>query len=48
MKKIIIAAVLILATSTLPSYTKQVTVKAYAGTFEPSAVTFKKDIGTAD
>ena len=48
MKKIIIAAALILATSTLPSFTKQVTVKVSASTFEPSAVTFRKDIGTAD
>jgi hypothetical protein len=47
MKKIIIAAALILVTSVLPSYTKQVTVKRTV-TFEPSLSTFKKDIGTAD
>jgi hypothetical protein len=47
MKKLIIAAALILATAVLPSYTKQVTVKPTA-TFEQSTITFKKDIGTAD
>ncbi|WP_162499870.1 hypothetical protein [Mucilaginibacter terrigena] len=47
MKKIIIAAALILATAVLPSYTKQVTIKP-AATFEPGPATFKKDIGTAD
>jgi hypothetical protein len=47
MKKIIIAATLILTTGILSSYTKQVTVKPTV-TFEPSRSTFKKDIGTAD
>jgi hypothetical protein len=47
MKKIIIAAALILTTAVLPSYTKQVAVKP-AATFEPGMATFKKDIGTAD
>ena len=47
MKKLIIAAALILTTGILPSYTKQVTVKP-AAIFEPGLATFKKDIGTAD
>jgi hypothetical protein len=47
MKKIIIAAALILTTAVLPSYTKQVTVKPTA-TFVQGTMTFKKDIGTAD
>ncbi|WP_162499869.1 hypothetical protein [Mucilaginibacter terrigena] len=47
MKKLIIAAALILTTGILPSYTKQVTVKPVA-TIEQSTMTFKKDIGTAD
>lgn len=47
MKKLIIAAALILATGVLPSYTKQVAVKQ-PGTIEQSNITFRKDIGTAD
>ncbi|MES2266286.1 MAG: hypothetical protein V4520_05980 [Bacteroidota bacterium] len=47
MKKLIIAAALILATGVLPSYTKQVIVKP-AATFEQNNITFRKDIGTAD
>jgi hypothetical protein len=48
MKKLIIAAALILATGILPSSTKQVTVKPTVVSSEPGLSTFKKDIGTAD
>jgi hypothetical protein len=48
MKKIIIAAALILTTAVLPSFTKQVTVKPAATFEQPGMATFKKDIGTAD
>lgn len=49
MKKIIIAAAIILTTAVLPSYTKQVTVKPTANiTIDPSLALDKKDIGTAD
>ncbi|MET3979541.1 hypothetical protein ABIB62_002126 [Mucilaginibacter sp. UYP25] len=49
MKKIIIAAAIILTTAVLPSYTKQVSVKPTAIiTIDPSLALVKKDIGTAD
>ncbi|MES2266287.1 MAG: hypothetical protein V4520_05985 [Bacteroidota bacterium] len=49
MKKILIAAAIILSTAVLPSYTKQVTVKPTANILiEPSLALVKKDIGTAD
>jgi len=49
MKKIIIAAAIILTTAVLPSYTKQVTAKATANILvDPSLALVKKDIGTAD
>ncbi|MBB5394003.1 MULTISPECIES: hypothetical protein [unclassified Mucilaginibacter] len=47
MKKLIIAAALILTTGILPSYTKQANVKP-AAIVEQSNIAFKKDIGTAD
>jgi hypothetical protein len=48
MKKIIIAATLILSVAALPSFTKQVTVKPTVVATEPGLSTFKKDIGFAD
>lgn len=49
MKKIIIAAAIILTTAVLPSYTKQVTAKSTANVaVEPALALVKKDIGTAD
>ncbi|MEB0262715.1 MULTISPECIES: hypothetical protein [unclassified Mucilaginibacter] len=47
MKKLIIAAALILATGVLPSYTKQVSVKPAASIVQNN-ITFRKDVGTAD
>jgi hypothetical protein len=47
MKKIIIAAALILSTGILPSCTKQAPVKTTA-TLERSTISTKKDVGTAD
>ncbi|MFD0792176.1 hypothetical protein ACFQZX_01030 [Mucilaginibacter litoreus] len=47
MKKIIIAAALILTSGILPSCTKEADVKPTAR-FEHSTVSTKKDIGTAD
>jgi len=47
MKKITIAAVLLLSTGILPSCTKQSPVKPTA-TLERSTISTKKDIGTAD
>jgi len=47
MKKLIIAAALILATGVLPSYTKQVAIKP-AAVLEQNNITFRKDVGTAD
>ncbi|MCO5934518.1 hypothetical protein NAF17_03105 [Mucilaginibacter sp. RB4R14] len=47
MKKLIIAAALILTTGVLPSYTKQVNVRP-AATIEQNNITFRKDVGTAD
>ncbi|GGH02201.1 hypothetical protein [Mucilaginibacter phyllosphaerae] len=48
MKKLIIAAALILATGVLPSYTKQITVKPTEITIAQSPVSIRKDVGTAD
>lgn len=48
MKKLIIAAALILTTGILQSSTKQVSVKPIVTATEPGLSTFKKDIGTAD
>jgi len=48
MKKLIIAAVLILATGVIPSYTKHIIVKPAPAAFDQNNFTFRKDIGTAD
>ena len=48
MKKIIIAAGILIAAAALPSYTKQVTVKITTTFEQPGAPSFKKDVGTAD
>jgi hypothetical protein len=48
MKKIIIAATVLIATAISPSYTKQVSVKSSATFEQPGASSFKKDVGTAD
>jgi hypothetical protein len=48
MKKLIIAAALILTTGILQSSTKQITVKPTVTVTEPGLSTLKKDIGFAD
>jgi len=48
MKKLVIAAALILATGVLPSYTKQITIKPTETTIAQAPVSIRKDVGTAD
>ena len=48
MKKLIIAATLIVSTGILPSYTKQAPVKPAPITIDQNVSLLRKDVGTAD